>query len=227
MATLLIRLAGPMQSWGLSSAFELRNTMTEPTKSGVIGLLCAALGRERDVPLDDLTALRMGVRCDKAGVMQQDFQTALNVAKTSTGTDTQLSRRAYLSDASFLVGLEGPSKKLQELHTALLNPVWSLFLGRKSYLASEPFMSKTDSLVELTLEQALRQAPLTDIDPAQQPLLKYVTEQRPDHTTLQETRNDVPVSFEHGKREFIERFVTIDWLAVPETKDNKEALHHG
>lgn len=44
MATLLLRLAAPLQAWGADSKFETRKTAREPTKSGVIGLLAAALG---------------------------------------------------------------------------------------------------------------------------------------------------------------------------------------
>ena len=44
MATLLLRLAAPLQSWGSDSKFETRKTDREPTKSGVVGLLAAALG---------------------------------------------------------------------------------------------------------------------------------------------------------------------------------------
>ena len=39
MATLLLRLAAPLQAWGADSKFETRKTGREPTKSGVIGLL--------------------------------------------------------------------------------------------------------------------------------------------------------------------------------------------
>ena len=45
MPTLLLRLVGPMQAWGTSSRFDERDTGKEPSKSGVIGLLAAALGR--------------------------------------------------------------------------------------------------------------------------------------------------------------------------------------
>lgn len=48
MATLLLRLAAPLQSWGSDSKFETRKTDREPTKSGVVGLLAAALGLRRD-----------------------------------------------------------------------------------------------------------------------------------------------------------------------------------
>ena len=67
MNTLLIRLAGPMQSWGTQSRFFTRDTGHEPSKSGVIGVLCAALGWGREAPLDDLARLRMGVRVDRPG----------------------------------------------------------------------------------------------------------------------------------------------------------------
>ena len=41
---LLLWLEGPMQSWGSDSKFGRRDTQTFPTKSGVMGLLCSALG---------------------------------------------------------------------------------------------------------------------------------------------------------------------------------------
>src|SRR5262245_45694114 len=83
MGTLLLRLAGPMQSWGTDSRFSVRDTGLEPSKSGVIGLLCAALGKPRveqpgdgQPTLAKLSALRMGVRVDREGVMRRDFHTA-------------------------------------------------------------------------------------------------------------------------------------------------------
>ncbi|MCC6313005.1 MAG: type I-E CRISPR-associated protein Cas5/CasD, partial [Thermomicrobiales bacterium] len=81
MHTLLLRLAGPMQAWGTQSRFTERDTGLEPSKSGVIGLLCAALGRERTDPVDDLAALTMAVRVDIEGVVRRDFQTVLDVAE--------------------------------------------------------------------------------------------------------------------------------------------------
>ncbi len=56
MSTLLMFLAGPMQSWGTQSRHSNRDTGLEPSKSGVIGLLCAALGRPRSAAIDDLAA---------------------------------------------------------------------------------------------------------------------------------------------------------------------------
>ena len=52
MSTLLLRFAGPMQAWGADARFDVCRTNREPTKSGVIGLLAAALGQRRDAPLE-------------------------------------------------------------------------------------------------------------------------------------------------------------------------------
>lgn len=67
MAVLLLRLAGPMQAWGVRSRFTVRSTELAPTKSGVIGMLAAAVGRRRTDPIEDLIKLRFGVRKDQPG----------------------------------------------------------------------------------------------------------------------------------------------------------------
>ena len=78
MATLLLRLAAPLQAWGADSKFETRKTNREPTKSGVIGLLAAALGLRRDESegLARLTGLRFGVRVEREGQLLVDYHTA-------------------------------------------------------------------------------------------------------------------------------------------------------
>ena len=91
MPTLLLKLVAPMQSWGVQSNFTHRDTGFEPSKSGVIGLICAALGRDRAEPVDDLAALKMGVRVDRQGVVLKDYHTAGKVRVDSCV------RRAMLS----------------------------------------------------------------------------------------------------------------------------------
>ena len=44
---LFLRLEGPLQSWGShESKFVIRRTGEAPTKSCVVGLLCAAIDRK-------------------------------------------------------------------------------------------------------------------------------------------------------------------------------------
>ena len=179
MATLLLKFIAPMQSWGSRSHFDIRDTEREPTKSGVLGLVAAALGRDRSEPIDDLTELRLGVRVDREGAVRYDFQTAKDVIRASvtkeqwlrvrakgktTGTqDTVISRRYFLSDAAFLVGLEGENVLLSKIEAALKRPKWTLFLGRKGYLPGEPIHFPEGGLRKRSLEEALAlEQPIVD-----------------------------------------------------------------
>lgn len=157
MATLLMRLQGPMQSWGTTSRFDERDTQLEPSKSGVIGLVCAALGRDRAEPIDDLATLRMGVRIDREGVPMRDYQTATGIMAATGKVDlsrTVVSPRFYLADAVFLVGLEGDRPLLEMVAEALRQPVWPLSLGRKSFVPSKP-VPLLDGVCNLPLQEAL------------------------------------------------------------------------
>jgi CRISPR system Cascade subunit CasD len=157
MATLLIPLVGPLQAWGLDARFDLRQTAPEPSFSAVLGLLCCCLGRDRSEPIDDLAALQMGVRVDREGSLLRDFHTAQNVVGSgSTDTRTVVSNRWYLSDAAFLVGLEGDAALLQQIHQALIHPHWTPSLGRRSCIPSIPLFA--GGVVDIPLLDALQQA---------------------------------------------------------------------
>jgi len=157
-----------MQSWGTTSRFDQRDTGKEPSKSGVIGLLAAALGIDRENwnDLEPLTRLTMAVRHDRPGVLKHDYQTAgcaatdkMRRADGSLSDDGVTSQRHYLADAVFLVGLEGPDRALLErAHAALNDPVWPLALGRKSYVPSEPVWLN-GGVVDAPLLEALAAAP--------------------------------------------------------------------
>lgn len=199
--TLLMRLAGPMQSWGTKSRFDERDTELEPSKSGVIGLLCAALGvdREEEGPVLELSAMPMGVRVDREGVLRRDYHTAQEVIRADGKgvQDTAVSNRYYLADAVFLVGLEGSDRsKLETLQDALRNPAWPLSLGRKSFVPSQPVWLE-DGLREAGLEEALR-------------TYRLLTSAKPTRLILEAKRGslrmDVPLS-SFARRRFGARFV--------------------
>jgi len=202
-AVLLMRLAGPMQSWGTQSRFSHRDTGLEPSKSGVIGLLCAAVGRPRGAPLDDLAALRMGLRVDRPGRMARDFHTAQRVIRADASglQETVVSQRFYLADADFLVGLEGAPGWVGELDGALRRPVWPLYLGRKAYVPGEPVPV---GVVTGSLEQVLGHHPWQPRHPGEKcrERLRLVLEV-PFGTG--EPRQDVPLSF--AERRFTVRHV--------------------
>ena len=151
--TLFLRLEGPLQSWGAQeSKFVIRRTTEAPTKSGIIGLLCAALGVGRtqateELWLEKLGALHMGVRIDRPGIRWWDYHTvgagmqmriAEGEGKTKPGA--MLTRREYLCDASFLVALQGEPDLIEKLHAAVQDPTWTLYLGRKCCPPSRPIV---------------------------------------------------------------------------------------
>lgn len=168
MPTLLITLDAPMQSWGTRSRFDQRDTEREPSKSGVIGLLAAALGRTRETDISDLAALRFGVRVDRAGTLAKDFHTAQNILKADASgrQDTAVTERHYLADAAFTAGLEGPDRDLLlRLHAALHAPHWPLFLGRRSFPPGLPLVGRVEChVVDSPLMQALIAFPLRPAD---------------------------------------------------------------
>lgn len=201
MTTLLLRLEGPMQSWGTHSRFNHRDTELVPSKSGVIGLLCAALGRQRGADLSDLAALEMAVRIDRPGRIETDFHTAEDVPRAGdSGSKTVMSWRHYLADASFLVGLTGPHPLLVQLHRALCSPRWPLFLGRRAFPPARPVYIP-DGLVEKPLIEALASVEWLD-DGATRDCVREVTSAEEG-----DPRQDVPVSFLTDDRRFATRWV--------------------
>lgn len=242
-ATLLLRLSGPMQSWGTQSRFSVRDTGSEPSKSGVIGILCAALGRQRHEPVDDLARLRMGVRVDREGTMKSDYQTAGGwhrredagygvPAPGGGGHRTVLSTRYYLAEADFLVGLAGDRALLEQINAALARPRWQIFLGRKAFLPGAPVRLPDSGrwgpgLRDATLSDALTTYPWLgycherrrEREPTRP--LRLVIE--PDAATdggLREARMDVPLSF--AERRFASRVVTTAYVPSPPSLREEE-----
>jgi CRISPR system Cascade subunit CasD len=232
--SLLIRLCAPMQSWGTRSRFVERDTELEPSKSGVVGVLCAALGRGRDEDVSDLAALLMGVRVDREGVLERDYHTARGdrgvlKASGSIGKEAVLSNRYYLADADFLVGLEGERELLGRLEAALAEPRWQIFFGRKSMPPSLPLVLPGGGLRELPVAEALEREPWplrpSSLPPWRYPRsrqrLRLVLEVAPG-TAGAEVRNDQPLGAAFrdrtfGPRPVVHRFIEKEPDDVPES----------
>lgn len=221
MSVLLLRLAGPLQSWGTSSRFTLRDTAREPSKSGVIGLLGAALGVPRDdeAGIARLARLQMGVRVEREGNLLTDFHTVgggtvdgrtYGVARAKGGRGgTVVSRRDYLADAAFLVALEDDDAGLLgQLSVALERPFWPLCLGRRCCAPTFPLQL---GIQEGSVQSVLEQWPWRGREGAIPPPegLRMVLEVEP---PLGEVRHDVPVCFEHEQRRFRQRRILVTWL---------------
>ncbi|MFI1956018.1 type I-E CRISPR-associated protein Cas5/CasD [Streptomyces xinghaiensis] len=233
MTVLLLRLAGPLQSWGSAARFARRSTENAPTKSGVLGLLAAAQGRPRDADLSDLAALRFGVRIDQPGSRLRDFHTAHHA---DSGKAMPLSERFYLADAVFVAGVEGDAELLRDLHQALLAPRFLPYLGRRSCPPSKP-MEMGPPLEKTSLEDALRAAEWqaspwylrqlgrtakSGEDPGPESL-DVLLDCPPDKTPHLSLR-DTPITFDPRHRQYGLRGVRTERVSAPPPHDPTAAL---
>ena len=153
---LVMRLAGPLQSWGVRSQFNRRETAGAPTKSGIVGLLAAAQGRTRHDVIDDLVGLSVGVRTDQPGSLLRDFHTVSDYRgvplpsatvtrkgvqkRTGPAKFTHVTQRYYLQDAVFVAAVSGPSALLASLLGAMRQPAYPLSLGRRACVPTQPLV---------------------------------------------------------------------------------------
>lgn len=219
MATLLLRLAAPLQSWGADSKFETRKTNREPTKSGVLGLVAAALGLRRDDEegLAHLARLRFGVRVDREGDLLVDFHMARH---PTVKANAWVTYRHYLCDAVFLAGLESDDRAwLGEIEAALRRPVYPPFLGRRS---CPPTLPLCLGLREAGLEAALRAEPrLVKPRYGEDDKLRMVIDAVPGEAGV--PVRDLPLSFSPLQRRFGFRPVRETSVDVPKEPETETA----
>ena len=200
MGVLLMRLQGPMQSYGTHSNFKIRDTGLDPSKSAVIGMICSAMGIFKDKPtgdlplVDELAQLKMAVRINDPGVVRTDYHTVQNILKVGKpGTKTAVTERQYLYDADFLVALEGDYQLLSKIQEALKNPVWFVSLGRKSCVPATPIWLPDGLKKEDNCLETLGYYPWFKMSKQKKiPESLIVVFEDSDG----ETRKDVPISFE-------------------------------
>ena len=149
---LAVRLEGPLQAWGSASQYNRRLTDVLPSRSAVTGMLCAALGLDRGSAeeaaflreMTDVRMLAVAVPRRLEGTALpvrrlEDYHTVQDTAKADGGLkDCHITRRQYLLDAAFRVFLSGRRALLEKAGAALRDPVWGLWLGRKSCIPTAP-----------------------------------------------------------------------------------------
>jgi CRISPR system Cascade subunit CasD len=220
--SVLLRLCGPLQSWGTQGRFSIRDTDAEPSKSGVLGLVGAALGmpRDDDTTLAKLRGLRLAVRVDREGALVRDFHTVgggrflgephglWSAEDERTETKTALTQRYYLADASFLVALGGQDVTLVDrVAAALQAPVWPLFLGRRACPPSEPVFA---GVFEGAPEEAIVSHPLALRDRSEAPeRIRLVLETNEDGGR---PRQDEPETFRLYGRSHRLRYVRYEFI---------------
>lgn len=227
---LLLWLEGPLQAWGHDSRFGRRDTLDFPTKSGVLGLLCCALGaggeqRELLARLADLDVQLVAYTpTDKLGEatprlpLLRDFHMvgsgyddadpwqSLLIPKTSEGKKavgggTKMTYRYYLQDMAYAVALQVPADQAETLAAALQNPVWDIYLGRKACVPTELVYQGTFTTADDALTAAANLA-------QQKGRAASFAVRQGEHDGEVITLNDVPLQFGQDKR-YRDRRVTV------------------
>lgn len=238
MPTLAIYLDAPMQSWGSSSKFQFRETGVFPTKSALVGILAAACGIDKHAPdeaekLAPLTDLKLTVvKIEKPNIPTSrltDFHTVgggydkraslrekMSIPKKASGAPfgTVITRRSYLTDAAFVALFEGDTITLSKLRTALLNPVWGVWFGRKTCLPSTPLTPTLGDSVQDTMDSLCQTIP--GLDPRPLSEFEYQTEITSRETIEEGTyfQSDQPIAF--GKHQG----------SVPTPYRSRGIIHH-
>ena len=220
---LALYLDAPLQSWGYQSRFDRRTTLAYPTRSGVLGMICAAMGidRQDDQKLTAFNDVKMEVLIFKAQGRLTDFHTVgggwdkkLNpqcvVKKASNGIGnkhtgtTVVTRREYIQNGRFGILMKGNKELLQSIKEALVNPRWGIWLGRKSCIPAHPIFQGLFATRDQVVER----------------LVCVVQQFVPDAVvlgTVKESESfedgsdslmDIPISF--ASREFAPRRVVVD-----------------
>lgn len=144
MKYLVLRLCAPLMSFGEGDYWDIRGTGVFPTKSAVVGMLAACMGwpREEWEKIASLSeGISVSVRQDNSFSILRDYHTILNTLKADgkPNENAVQSYRFYLMDAEFTVLVSPVSDELyREIKSALSDPVWPVFLGRKSCTPCAP-----------------------------------------------------------------------------------------
>lgn len=212
MQYLLLYLKGPLQAWGASSRFDLRETMPYPTKSGIYGMLLAASGdsgpqQELLADMSDAPFSVFTFKDDRPepgrlrdfhmvgnGFKENDKWQSLMIPRKSNGQKAvgggaKLTYRYYLQDKTFAVLIGFSDRLAEKFAEALVNPVYDLYLGRKCCAPSAmifqgKFASESEAIQKIrTLTEQNQLIPALRI--------REIDSQKHDSILL----NDVPVAF--------------------------------
>lgn len=152
---LIMQLDGVLQAWGEHTYEDFRPTAGFPTRSGLLGLLAACLGIDReDVKAQAALnaslwfSVRAEDRSENARAIKiTDFHTVLDARKVDIRKSNEypvVSRREYLCDARFSVAVELAEQavySLDQIEAALKRPVYTPVLGRRSCALSQPLFA--------------------------------------------------------------------------------------
>lgn len=165
MNYLKLTLSGVLQYFSDSDSIALRttyNTSLYPTKRAIVGMLASALGYERKDARSKELFNNIDVKYSiiEEPIILNDFQTIRplksqknymnkfnkrNTFQTVEGKyrDGSLCKKVqFLQDAEYEIFIGGSDELLKELYDAIRNPVYSLFIGKRSCVPNKPIVTE-------------------------------------------------------------------------------------
>ena len=149
---LILKLQGPLQSWGKHSFEGLRPSQAFPGRSALLGLLAACLGIDREDQVGQqalASSVAFAVRIDQRDYQPQkmtDYHTIKDARIDYQGLkshETIQTWREYWQDAVYTVAiwsLPGATISLEQLKDAVQKPVFTPVLGRRSCPITRPLL---------------------------------------------------------------------------------------
>ena len=157
-------LSGVLQYFSDTNTTTIKTTYNSslyPTKSAIVGLLSSALGYNRnDNRITELfNILDIKYKVIKNPIVLKDFQTITGLKHqnnymnlfynrnvvTTMSNNTRNMRLTksiqYLQDAEFIVYVGCNDSKLKEIYDAIKNPVYSLYIGKRSCIPNKPLVT--------------------------------------------------------------------------------------
>ena len=241
MKTILLKLSGPLQSYGTSSYFQTRYTDYYPSKSAVLGLLAACLGYRRDEEekLRELSTLKFAVRIDQQGGLLKDYHIAITDKEIVEIPQTYVTNRYYLEDALFVVALSGMDELIDTLIEAIKSPYFQPFMGRRSLPVPVDFFLgvSAEDILDSLRNLPWQAAPWYKKKKRKQgigekiSLEVYADEEilKDEKISKSKLRRDIPISFSQKGRKFAfrqEACISIEVLSGIEKGLGPENIEH-
>lgn len=238
MSYALLWLEAPLQAWGADSRFGRRSTLRFPTRSGILGLVCCALGRggpqedwlSKWLPLEQIVTAyakknyHMPLLCDfhmvGSGYNKDDPWQDRLIPKKNDGTTpsgvsgSKLTYRYYLQDMAFACVLQLPDDAIKEIEAGLSFPAWAICLGRKTCVPADIVFRGIYGTAEEALEAGAKIASEKGLHE------KFrVVDGHASQLGQSMVLNDVPRAFGLRKK-YQDRYVTVITPAREEPEDD-------
>lgn len=207
-------LVGPIQSWGSQTDFDIRHTDTIPTRSALIGIICAALGITRE-DTQGLANIATQTEFEYVEYLEdqnnphlRDFQTVSKIRPTRSykylkdeDLRKALTIRYYVTNKTHAVIVKTNPTIAPIIAAALKNPKWGGTLGRKNCV---PSWKINDGKFFSTIDEAENEikTQLQKRERAKDPTTQQNENRKMGRnplTTKEPNRQDYPIDFKKRK----------------------------